>query len=172
MTLHLTFGDIVHMGSDAIVNAANPQLLPGGGVSGAIHTAGGYRLSAACADWVREHGPVETGESAITKGFDLHALYVIHTVGPEWGGGSGDEARLLARAYRSAMELADEYGLASIAYPSISTGIYGFPAYIAAPIAVRAVNDALASASSVREATIVLHSPENLELFRSAFAEL
>jgi len=156
MGVSLSLGDITHSSAEAIVNAANSQLLPGGGVCGAIHAAAGPQLAQACSEWVRDHGPVATGCSAITPGFSLHARYVIHTVGPVWSGGSAGESRLLARAYRSAVELADEHQLATVAFPSISTGTYGFPVDLAAPVALLAVAEALLGALCVRDATFVL----------------
>lgn len=123
---------------------------------GAIHAAAGPELARACAAWVAEHGPVAPGGAAITPGFALPARYVIHAVGPVWQGGSSGEADTLASAYHASIDLAEQAGLASIAFPSISTGIFGYPVELAAPVAVAAVRDALAQASSVRTATFVL----------------
>jgi O-acetyl-ADP-ribose deacetylase len=138
-------GDITTLDVDAIVNAANKSLLGGGGVDGAIHRAAGPELKTSCAAL----GGCETGEAKITPGFRLKARYVIHTVGPVWGGGERGEDRLLASCYRNSFALAREHGLASIAYPAISTGAYGFPAERAALIAVRTVRAALADATSI-----------------------
>lgn len=126
-------GDITKVAVDAIVNAANEALLPGGGVSGAIHRAAGPELAEAC----RQVAPCPTGEARITPGFRLPARYVIHAVGPIWRGGGANEALLLERAYRSSLALAKEYGLRTVAFPSISTGIYGYPLEEAAPIALK-----------------------------------
>ncbi|MCS7154002.1 MAG: O-acetyl-ADP-ribose deacetylase [Bacteroidia bacterium] len=126
-------GDITKVAADAIVNAANEALLPGGGVSGAIHRAAGPELAEAC----RQVAPCPTGEARITPGFRLPARYVIHTVGPVWRGGGANEAVLLERAYRSSLALAKEYALRTVAFPSISTGIYGYPLEEAAPIALK-----------------------------------
>ncbi len=126
-------GDITQVAADAIVNAANEALLPGGGVSGAIHRAAGPELAEAC----RAVAPCPTGEARITPGFRLPAKYVIHTVGPIWRGGTSGEPALLEKAYRSALALAREHNLKTVAFPSISTGIYGYPLEAAAPIALR-----------------------------------
>jgi len=138
-------GDITTLDVDAIVNAANRSLLGGGGVDGAIHRAAGPELKGACAALAG----CETGEAKITPGFRLKARHVIHTVGPVWGGGERGEDRLLASCYRNSLTLASERGLASIAYPAISTGAYGFPPERAALIAVRTVATALSQAASI-----------------------
>jgi O-acetyl-ADP-ribose deacetylase (regulator of RNase III) len=137
--------DITTLDIDAIVNAANRSLLGGGGVDGAIHRAAGPELKVACTAL----GGCETGEAKITPGFRLKARHVIHTVGPVWGGGERGEDRLLASCYRNSLALASEHGLASIAYPAISTGAYGFPPERAALIAVGTVAAALSQAGSI-----------------------
>ena len=130
--------DITTLTTDAIVNAANESLAPGGGVCGAIHRAAGPELAKACAQL--EGCP--TGDARITPGFHLPARFVIHAVGPVWHGGGSDEPELLAAAYRSAMDLALRHGLRSIAFPAISTGIYGYPLEPATAIAVSTVREA------------------------------
>jgi O-acetyl-ADP-ribose deacetylase (regulator of RNase III) len=148
--------DITTLGADAIVNAANESLAPGGGVCGAIHRTAGPQLARACAAL----GGCPTGEARLTPGFGLPARYVIHAVGPVWRGGSHGEPALLASAYRSAMGLAAEHGLRSIAFPAISTGIYGYPLEPATRIAVDTVREALAAGSSVERVVFACFSPE------------
>lgn len=135
MKLELHQGDITRLALDAIVNAANAQLLPGGGVCGAIHRAAGPRLAEACA----RIGGCPTGSAAITPGYALPARFVIHAVGPVWRGGGQGEAALLAGAYRRSLELCAEQGLASVAFPAISTGIYGYPLAPATAVAMATV---------------------------------
>ena len=142
MTIEIVRADITDVAADAIVNAANERLLGGGGVDGAIHRAAGPELLAAC--WalpeVRPGVRCPTGESRITPAFRLPATYVIHTVGPVWRGGRHGEPDLLASCYRSALTLASEHGVRSIAFPAISCGVYGYPIEEAADIAVREIN--------------------------------
>ncbi len=134
-TLEARIADITTLHVDAIVNAANTGLRPGGGVCGAIHDAAGPKLADACA----KVAPCPTGDARLTPGFDLPARFVIHAVGPVWHGGGSGEAALLASAYRASLDLAEREGLASIAFPSISTGIYGYPLDDASHVAVGAV---------------------------------
>ena len=162
MKLDARVVDITTLATDAIVNAANESLAPGGGVCGAIHRAAGPELARACA---RLEG-CPTGEARLTAGFQLPARFVIHAVGPVWQGGGAGEPELLASAYRSAMELAATHGLQSIAFPAISTGIYGYPLEPATAIAVSAVRDAVAADSSLQEVVFACFSPEVLRTYR------
>ncbi len=143
--------DITQLRVDAIVNAAAPALLGGGGVDGAIHRAAGPALLQACRALPQTRPGVRcpTGEARITPGFELPARYVIHTVGPIWRGGDNDEALLLSQCYRHSLQKLREYGLRSMAFPAISCGVYGYPAELAAPIAVVALREELADDASI-----------------------
>lgn len=155
--------DITTLDVDAIVNAANASLRGGGGVDGAIHRAAGPELLAEC----RRLNGCPTGEARATKGYRLPARHVIHTVGPVWEDGEKGEPELLASCYRNALKLAAELGLASMAFPGISTGIYGFPRHRAAPIAIGAVrNFADPGGHSLRSVTFCCFSDEDLALYR------
>lgn len=162
MKIDVLQGDITKLDVDAIVNAANSSLLGGGGVDGAIHRAAGPELLAEC----RTLGGCPTGEARITGGYRLKARHVIHTVGPIYRGGSQGEAALLASCYKSSLKLAVENGLHSIAFPNISTGVYGYPKEEAAQIAVKAVQDFLATADSLH-VIFCCFDDENLRLYRS-----
>ena len=139
MLITLQMGDITQIEADVIVNAANSNLLGGGGVDGAIHRAGGPEILAACKKIRSESGRCPTGGAVATTAGRLSADYVIHTVGPVWTGGTADEARLLAECYRNSLKLAESLGATSVAFPNISTGVYGYPRERAAPIALAAV---------------------------------
>ena len=172
MPIRLVLGDITTLGADAIVNAANSRLMPGGGVCGAIHSAGGPEIARECALYVREHGPVPAGGAALTTAGHLPSRYVIHAVGPMWSGGDPREAETLASAYRRSIELADANGLETIAFPSISTGIFGYPVDLAAPVALVAVGEALAVAEHVRKAVFVLFDQRTFDAYQAAWREI
>jgi len=158
-------GDITRQRVDAIVNAANSSLLGGGGVDGAIHRAGGPEILAEC----RGLGGCETGDAKATTAGRLAARHIIHTVGPVWRGGDEDEAELLASCHRRALELAAELGCSSVAFPAISTGVYGYPVELAAPVAIAAAREA--QRPPVELVRFVLFSKGHLEAFEHALAE-
>ncbi len=170
--LRLERGDITRYAVDAVVNAANSSLLGGGGVDGAIHRAGGRAILAACRAIVAERGRLPAGEAVITTGGDLPAARVIHTVGPVWRGGGAGEESTLASAYRASMRLADAEGLATVAFPSISTGAYGYPVRAAATVALATVAEELRRARFVREATFVLFDDATYAAYAAALEEL
>jgi O-acetyl-ADP-ribose deacetylase len=165
--IELVMGDITRQKVDAIVNAANTSLLGGGGVDGAIHRVAGSELLAAC----REIGGCPTGQARITPGFRLPARFVIHTVGPVWRGGDGGEDDLLASCYRSSMQLAHRNGVRSIAYPSISTGVYGFPVSRAAHIAVRELHDAIRHYPEIQTVRVVAFGDAAWDAYEAAMEE-
>lgn len=162
--IEIVEGDITGLDVDAIVNAANERLAPGGGVCGAIHRAAGPELADACA----KLAGCATGEAKITPGFRLPARYVIHAVGPVWGGGEAGEGKRLAGCYRNALKLAAEHGLKSIAFPAISTGIYGFPADRAALIAVRTVRETLTELPAIERVVFCCFGAESRALHQEA----
>lgn len=161
-------GDITEQATDAIVNAANSTLMGGGGVDGAIHRAGGPAILAECRKIVARDGHLPPGEAVQSTGGTLRAAFVIHTVGPIWRDGMQGESGILANAYRNSMRLADRQGLHSVAFPAISTGVYGYPAEAAAAVAVCTVIDELGQARSVHQARFVLYSPDMLSIFIQA----
>ncbi|GIV80040.1 O-acetyl-ADP-ribose deacetylase [Litorilinea aerophila] len=166
--LEIVQGDITTLAVDAIVNAANSSLLGGGGVDGAIHRAAGPGLLAEC----RTLGGCPTGEARITGGYNLPARHVIHTVGPIWRGGTANEDELLARCYRNSLALAVAHGLKTIAFPSISTGAYGFPIRRASRIALRTIKEFLEQDQTLEKVILVCYSPRDFQEYQEAFQEI
>jgi len=166
--IELVQGDITEQSVDAIVNAANGMLMGGGGVDGAIHHAGGPEIMAEC----RELGGCQIGDAKPTTAGLLSARYVIHAVGPVWRGGRRGEEQLLASCYRRAVEIADGLGCVSMAFPSISTGIYGYPIELAAPIALATGRDAAEASGGVTLLRYLLFSEGDFAVYRSAADEL
>jgi len=170
-SLRLIEGDITLDDADAIVNAANSALAGGGGVDGAIHRAAGPKLPAACRDIIARIGSLPAGGAVITPGFDLPAPHLIHTVGPIWRGGEMGEPEALRSAYAESINRAVENGLATIAFPAVSTGVYGYPVHLAAPLALTVMAEALRD-GRLREVRLYLHGKAAFERWRSAAESL
>jgi O-acetyl-ADP-ribose deacetylase (regulator of RNase III) len=167
-TLELVEGDITRQDTEAVVNAANKYLRPGGGVDGAIHRAGGPAIEAAC----RGLGGCPTGEARLTTGGNLTARYVIHTVGPVYQDGRHQEPELLASCYRESLKLASAHGIKSLAFPSISTGVYGYPMEDAAQVALKTVSDYLACHPEIQRVRFVLFGKAAYEVYAKALRQL
>lgn len=157
-------GDITKFKGDAIVNAANTTLMGGGGVDGAIHRAAGSALYAACEKF---HG-CPTGEARLTAGFDLPVKYIIHTPGPVWRGGNHGEPQLLANSYRNSLRLADQYGCRTLAFPSISTGVYSYPVDQAAKVAITTIRNFLQTAQHLQTVTMVCFDSATTDVYQKA----
>lgn len=172
--VRLVMGDITRQETDAVVNAANSSLMAGGGVDGAIHRAGGPAILSECMEVRRTRYPdgLPTGEAVMTGGGGLKARHVIHTVGPVWRGGGSEEERLLEAAYRNSLRVAVENGLKSLAFPSISTGAYGYPVEKAARTAVKTVKAFIEGNPSLDEVVFVLYSERDYEVYGRALAAL
>lgn len=169
--LTIRSGDLTRSHADAVVNAANPQLAGGGGVDGALHRAAGPDLLNAGRAWVAANGPLPTGRAVITSGFNLRARFVIHTVGPIWRGGGENEDALLASAYAESLRLARDNGCASVDFPAVSCGVYGFPLDRAMPIALKTIAENL-PLGVVKRAGMVIFSPEAAARWVAAGREL
>jgi O-acetyl-ADP-ribose deacetylase (regulator of RNase III) len=169
--LRIVQGDITKLATTAIVNAANSSLLGGGGVDGAIHRAGGLQILAECQQIRARQGGCKVGQAVLTSGGRLPASYVIHTVGPHWNGGHKGEPEKLASCYRSSLQLALENQLESVAFPGISTGIYGYPKAEAAAVAVREVRQWLAAHEWPREVVFVVFDDEAKKLYEQEVAQ-
>jgi len=170
--LSLLQGDITRQATDAIVNAANSGLMGGGGVDGAIHRAGGSTILEECKQIVARQGRLPTGQAVITTAGDMPAKHVVHTVGPVWHGGSRGEPELLASAYRESLKVAAANNLASVSFPSISTGVYGYPVDLAADIALREVVSFLAQPTPVKEVFFVLYDSRTFEAYAGALRQI
>ncbi len=166
-------GDIIRQTTDAIVNAANPGLMGGGGVDGAIHRAGGPAILEECKQIVAKKGRLPAGKAVITTGGNLPTKHVIHTVGPIWHGGNKGEAELLESAYRESLKLAVKHNLTSLSFPSISTGAYGYPVAKAARVAIKAVASFLTEqVTSLKEVVFVLFDSVTYEAYAAALEEV
>jgi len=170
--LELVRGDLTEQTVDAIVNAANSSLLGGGGVDGAIHRAAGPALLEECRAIARSKGPLPPGEAVLTGAYSLPCRFVIHTVGPIWAGGARNEAETLARCYRKSLGLGIEHRLRSIAFPSISTGAFGYPIHEAAGVALKTAREVLLEATGLERVLFVLFAERDLEVYRAALEAL
>lgn len=166
-TLRLVRGDITAQNTEAVVNAANKRLAPGGGVAGAIHRAAGSRLWEEC----KKLGGCGTGEAKLTKGYNLSADYVIHTVGPVYSG-SADDPKNLSSCYQKSLALAEEHGIKSVSFPALSTGAFGYPVKDAAEVAFQTVIDYLKAGSEISLVSFVLYGKDSFEIHKETLKEL
>lgn len=162
-------GDIIREEVDAIVNAANSSLLGGGGVDGAIHRAGGPKILKECKTIISKIGLLKTGESVMTSGGDLKAKYIIHTVGPIWRGGNSNEEILLSNAYKNSLKLASQKNIKTIAFPSISTGVYGYPKELAVKVSFKAVKESLKKYHEIDEVRFICFDDLTYNLYIELF---
>jgi O-acetyl-ADP-ribose deacetylase len=170
--IELVKGDITKLEIEVIVNAANSQLSGGGGVDGAIHKAGGSKIHQQCMRLIQKNGQLPVGESVITESGNMPCRFVIHTVGPIWKGGENDESALLTKAYRSSLELANDFSLKEVAFPNISTGIYGFPKEKAAEIVFKEVCNFLHTNLLIKKVVFVCYDDENYKLYEEQLEKL
>ena len=172
MKMELVRGDITRLKVAAIVNAANSRLMGGGGVDGAIHRAAGPKLLKDCQNIFRQQGECPAGSAVLTPGYQLHARFVIHAVGPIWRDGDNAQDEILGRAYQSSLQLACAAGCESLAFPCISTGVYRFPKSLAAPIALAAITDFLDADNTavLQKIQLVCFDEENYEIYRALLA--
>lgn len=171
LKIEIIKGDITKISVNAIVNAANSSLLGGGGVDGAIHRAGGPAILEQCKQIVAEHGYCKTGKAVITTAGELPAKYVIHTVGPIWKSGHECEEIKLANCYKNSLQLAVEHDVKSIAFPGISTGVYGFPKNLAARISIDTIVDFLKTDVSIEKVYLICYDDENFELLTKYYTD-
>lgn len=172
MKIQLIKGDITTLACDAIVNAANPSLMGGGGVDGAIHRAAGPELVEECKVITQSQGPCHPGQAVLTKGYNLAAAHVIHTVGPIWRGGTANEEATLRNCYESIVRLAHQHHLKTLAIPNISTGVYGFPKELAAQTVAAYFRGVKENERIIETVTFVCFDDDNLRLYRRYFSEL
>lgn len=172
MIIRVLHTDITRLHADAIVNAANTMLQGGGGVDGAIHRTAGPELHDACKRILRELGPCPNGEVRLTQAGNLDAQYVIHAVGPIWHGGANNENQILASCYKKALELSEKYNMQSIAFPNISTGVFGFPKDKAVQIVHTTITEMLPTLKSLKEIIFCCFDEENYELYQKKFTSL
>lgn len=165
-------GDITRQKVDAIVNAANSSLMGGGGVDGAIHRAGGAAILEECKKIIAKQGSCPTGEAVITSSGNLPAKFVIHTVGPVWNGGNRNEAEKLANCYRNSLTLAMKNNIRTIAFPNISTGVYGYPKKQAAEIALHTVEEFVRNNSSILKVCFICFDEENFQLYQELLSSI